>query len=52
MQRSAEMPKFDVTKLNVAIDRLLETTTNPRHRFLLYEPIAVIAILRLLGATR
>jgi len=29
------MPKFDVTKLNVAIDQLLETTTNPRHRFLL-----------------
>jgi hypothetical protein len=29
------MPKFDVTKLNVAIDRLLEVTTNPRHRFLL-----------------
>ena len=29
------MPKFDVTKLNVAIDRLLETTENPRHRFLL-----------------
>jgi hypothetical protein len=29
------MPKFDVTKLNVAIDKLLETTTNPRHRFLL-----------------
>jgi hypothetical protein len=29
------MPKFDVTQLNVAIDRLLETTTNPRHRFLL-----------------
>jgi hypothetical protein len=29
------MPKFDVTKLNVAIDRQLETTTNPRHRFLL-----------------
>jgi hypothetical protein len=29
------MPRFDVTKLNVAIDRLLETTTNPRHRFLL-----------------
>jgi len=29
------MPKFDVTKLNVAIDRLLETTTNPRHRFML-----------------
>jgi hypothetical protein len=29
------MPKFDVTKLNVAIDKLLETTENPRHRFLL-----------------
>jgi hypothetical protein len=29
------MPKFDITKLNVAIDRLLETTTNPRHRFML-----------------
>jgi len=29
------MPKFDVTKLNVAIDRLLELTTNPRHRFML-----------------
>ena len=29
------MPKFDVTKLNVAVDRALETTTNPRHRFML-----------------
>lgn len=29
------MPKFDVTKLNVAIDRLLETTVNSRDRFLL-----------------
>jgi hypothetical protein len=29
------MAKFDITKLNVAIDRALETTTNPRHRFLL-----------------
>ena len=29
------MPKFDITKLNVAIDKLLETTENPRHRFLL-----------------
>jgi len=29
------MSKYDVTKLNVAIDKLLETTTNPRHRFLL-----------------
>jgi hypothetical protein len=30
-----EMPKFDITKLNVAIDKLLESTENPRHRFLL-----------------
>jgi hypothetical protein len=29
------VPKFDITKLNVAIDKLLETTENPRHRFLL-----------------
>ena len=29
------MPKFDVTKLNVAIDRQLDVTKNPRHRFLL-----------------
>jgi hypothetical protein len=29
------MPKFDITKLNIAIDKLLETTENPRHRFLL-----------------
>jgi hypothetical protein len=29
------MPKFDITKLNVAIDKLLEVTENPRHRFLL-----------------
>jgi hypothetical protein len=29
------MPKFDITKLNVAVDRLLEATTNPRHRFML-----------------
>ena len=27
--------KFDVTKTNVAVDRMLETTENPRHRFLL-----------------
>lgn len=26
---------YDITKLNVAIDKLLETTTNPRHRFML-----------------
>jgi hypothetical protein len=29
------MPKFDVTKLNVAVDKLLETAENPRHRFML-----------------
>jgi hypothetical protein len=29
------MAKYDVTKLNVAIDQLLAVTTNPRHRFLL-----------------
>src|SRR6516164_1855572 len=29
------MGKYDVTKLNVAIDRLLAVTENPRHRFLL-----------------
>ena len=29
------MPRYDVTKLNVAIDRLLEVTQNPRHRFML-----------------
>jgi hypothetical protein len=27
--------KLDVTKTNVAIERLLEVTENPRHRFLL-----------------
>jgi hypothetical protein len=29
------MPKYDVTKLNVGIDKLLAVTTNPRHRSLL-----------------
>jgi hypothetical protein len=29
------MAKYDVTKLNVAIDKCLAVTTNPRHRFLL-----------------
>jgi hypothetical protein len=29
------MPKYDVTKTNLAIERLLEVTENPRHRFLL-----------------
>jgi hypothetical protein len=30
-----KMAKLDVTKLNAAVDRLLETTQNPRHRFML-----------------
>jgi hypothetical protein len=29
------MPKYDVTKLNVGIEKCLEVTTNARHRFLL-----------------
>ncbi len=29
------MGKHDVTQANVGIDKLLETTTNPRHRFIL-----------------
>lgn len=29
------LPKLDVTTLNDAVDRLLEKTTNPRHRYLL-----------------
>lgn len=29
------MFEFDITETNVAVDRLLERTTNPRHRFLL-----------------
>ena len=29
------MAKFDIAKLNAAVDTLLETTDNPRHRFLL-----------------
>jgi hypothetical protein len=34
-QEKAKMPKFDITKGNVAVDKLLESTENPRHRFLL-----------------
>lgn len=34
-QQRTTMPKFDITKLNVAVDRLLEQTENPRHRFML-----------------
>jgi hypothetical protein len=33
--RRTTVPRFDVTKLNVAINRLLEVTENPRHRFML-----------------
>jgi hypothetical protein len=29
------MAKRDITKANIAIDKLLETTTNPRHRYIL-----------------
>jgi hypothetical protein len=29
------MPKYDITKTNLAIDQLLEVTKNPRHRFML-----------------
>jgi hypothetical protein len=29
------MARYDVTKVNLAIDKLLEVTDNPRHRFLL-----------------
>ena len=29
------MPKYDVTKLNVGVEKCLAVTTNPRHRFLL-----------------
>ena len=29
------MPKYDITKLNVGVEKCLAVTTNPRHRFLL-----------------
>jgi hypothetical protein len=45
------MPKFDVTKLNVAIDKLLETTENPGIGFC-YRRIAVIVTWRLRAAMR
>ena len=35
MKARKGMPKFDIAKLNAAVDKLLETTENPRHRFLL-----------------
>lgn len=30
------MSRFDITRTNIAIDRLLETTDNPRHRWMLH----------------
>lgn len=30
------MSRFDITRTNIAVERLLETTTNPRHRYLLH----------------
>ena len=29
------MPEFDITKTNLAVERLLEVTENPRHRYML-----------------
>ncbi|GAA4807779.1 hypothetical protein ACFQ0K_02375 [Nocardioides caeni] len=29
------MSRFDITRTNIAVERLLETTDNPRHRYLL-----------------
>jgi hypothetical protein len=29
------MTRFDITKTNIAVQRLIETTENPRHRYLL-----------------
>jgi hypothetical protein len=30
------MSRFDITKTNIAVERLIETTENPRHLYLLY----------------
>lgn len=30
------MSRFDITRTNIAVERLLETTENPRHRWLLH----------------
>lgn len=30
------MSRFDITQTNVAVERLIETTTNPRHLYLLH----------------
>ena len=43
---------FDVTKTNVAVDWMLETTENPRHRFLFRPMAAHPACWRSLVATR
>ena len=29
------MPKYEITETNIEVERLLEKTQNPRHRFLL-----------------
>lgn len=30
------MSRFDITQTNIAVERLIETTTNPRHQYLLH----------------
>ena len=30
------MSRFDITETNIAVQRLIETTENPRHRYLLH----------------
>ena len=30
------MSRFDITKTNIAVERLIETTENPRHLYLLH----------------
>ena len=30
------MAHFDITRTNIAVERLIETTDNPRHRYLLH----------------
>ena len=33
--KEPSMTQFDITKFNIAVDRLLDVTENPRHRYLL-----------------
>ena len=33
--KGTPMFEYDITETNIAVERLLERTTNPRHRFLL-----------------